>query len=88
MAYRPRALLLTPLLAGMTAAQEKEPQLAETLTAKNLVAWRDHIRSEPKERDWAELPWLMTFHDGLLAAAKAKKPLLLWTMNGHPFGCT
>ena len=88
MARRPCALLLTPILAGAVSAQEPAPQLVETLSASSFAAWRDHIRAEPKERGWAEMPWLMTFHDGLQAAAKAKKPLLLWTMNGHPFGCT
>ena len=81
------------MLAGVLPAQQRkattqEPELVKTLTEQNFAAWRDHIRAAPKERDWAEMPWLMTFHDGLQAAAKAKKPLLLWTMNGHPFGCT
>ena len=31
---------------------------------------------------------LTTFKDGILAADTAGKPLLLWTMNGHPLGCT
>ncbi len=94
MERRHRALLLTALLAGALPAQggtgpaAGEPGLITTLTAVNFAAWRDYIRSEPVERDWARLPWLMTFHDGLQAAAKANKPLLLWTMNGHPFGCT
>ena len=26
--------------------------------------------------------------EGIVAADVAGKPLLLWTMNGHPLGCT
>ena len=65
-----------------------EPMLVESLSTATFAAWRDYIRLTATERDWTRLPWLMTFNAGLAAAAKAKKPLLLWTMNGHPFGCT
>jgi hypothetical protein len=37
---------------------------------------------------WQQIPWATTFKDGIVAADAAGKPLLLWTMNGHPLGCT
>jgi hypothetical protein len=86
-------VLTMPVLIGALAAQANpaapaEPALVASLTPENLAAWRDHIRATGDEQAWAGLPWLMTLHDGLQAAAAANKPLLLWTMNGHPFGCT
>jgi hypothetical protein len=54
----------------------------------NYLIWRDHILPDPKEMAWEKIPWLTTFKDGILAADTADKPLLLWTMNGHPLGCT
>ena len=58
------------------------------LTKENYQLWRDHILPETNEMAWTEIPWLTTFKDGILAADNAGKPLLLWTMNGHPLGCT
>jgi hypothetical protein len=54
----------------------------------NYTTWRDHILPNPGEKAWEQIPWLTTFKDGILAADAADKPLLLWTMNGHPLGCT
>jgi len=58
------------------------------LNDSNYEIWRDHILPEASEMAWEEIPWLTTFKDGILAADAAQKPLLLWTMNGHPLGCT
>ena len=58
------------------------------LNDDNYEVWRNHILPELSEMAWAEIPWLSTFKDGILAADAADKPLLLWTMNGHPLGCT
>jgi hypothetical protein len=58
------------------------------LTDVNYTVWRDHILPDPSELEWEQIPWLTTFKDGILAANAARKPLLLWTMNGHPLGCT
>ncbi|MDA7980779.1 MAG: hypothetical protein MPJ50_18645 [Pirellulales bacterium] len=58
------------------------------LTADNYTTWRDHIQPDLSELAWEDIPWLTTFKDGIAAADAADKPLLLWTMNGHPLGCT
>ena len=58
------------------------------LNDMNYETWRDHILPDLSEMAWNKIPWLSTFHDGILAADAAAKPLLLWTMNGHPLGCT
>ena len=58
------------------------------LSEANYQAWRDHILPNESEMAWEQIPWLTTFKDGIVAANAAEKPLLLWTMNGHPLGCT
>jgi len=58
------------------------------LNDENYEVWRDHISPDSSELAWEQIPWLTTFKDGILAADAAAKPLLLWTMNGHPLGCT
>lgn len=61
---------------------------AVELNKSNYTAWRDHIAPQDAELKWQQIPWLTTFKDGTLAANQANKPLLFWTMNGHPLGCT
>ena len=58
------------------------------LTDETYEVWRDHILPDSSEMAWEKIPWLSTFKDGILAANVQQKPLLLWTMNGHPLGCT
>jgi hypothetical protein len=57
-------------------------------TAATLAVWQAHILPRPEEMRWEQIPWLSTFAGGLAAAARARRPLLLWAMNGHPLGCT
>jgi hypothetical protein len=58
------------------------------LNDKNYADWRKHILPATGELTWQQIPWAATFKDGILAADVAGKPLLFWTMNGHPLGCT
>ncbi|MGI9517621.1 MAG: hypothetical protein ACR2NP_11280 [Pirellulaceae bacterium] len=58
------------------------------LHSENVDQWRDHILPGDGDLSWQQIPWLTTFADGIVAADEADKPLLLWTMNGHPLGCT
>ena len=68
---------------------ERPPVAADIgLNEENYTIWRDHILPKPSEMSWEQIPWLATLKDGILAADAADKPLLLWTMNGHPLGCT
>jgi hypothetical protein len=58
------------------------------LNDRNYAEWRKHILPDTGELAWQQIPWATTFKDGIVAADAAGKPLLLWTMNGHPLGCT
>lgn len=77
------ALLVCALLFTVIAAAQ-EPDL----TSDTLPHWRNHIVPAGEDLNWQKIPWLTTFADGIKAANDADKPLLLWTMNGHPLGCT
>lgn len=86
------------LIGGITQYREsphafgqevvKQTHGAVELNKVNYMEWRDHIVPQEAELKWQQIPWLTTFKDGILAANKAEKPLLFWTMNGHPLGCT
>jgi hypothetical protein len=72
-------------------ADHLEPPPVEAdidLTEETYEVWRDHILPDSSEMAWEKISWLSTFKDGILAANVQQKPLLLWTMNGHPLGCT
>ncbi len=81
------ALVSSGPLAGQTP--EVPPAKAKVeLNDQNYADWRKHILPDTGELAWQQIPWATTFKDGILAADAAGKPLLLWTMNGHPLGCT
>ena len=93
MNYLPGTLiaLAIVLCAGLfghseTLAENEEFELE--LSDSNYGAWRDHILPAKSELGYDKIPWLLTFKDGILEADKLQRPLLLWTMNGHPLGCT
>ena len=77
------------LLLACRHSLAAETALAELpLTEENHVAWRDHILPVKTDLGWQQIPWLTTFQDGILDANERDLPLLFWTMNGHPLGCT
>ena len=64
------------------------PQAPPAPAPADLDAWRDHLAPSEQEERWRSIPWAATLGDGLAAAARTERPLLLWLMNGHPLGCT
>ncbi len=71
--------LLTLLCVAITA---------EEFSEKNYKQIRDSILPKDDEVEWRAIGWRTTLWDGVIDAQKEDKPVLLYTMNGHPFGCT
>lgn len=67
-------------------AQDQSKSL--TLTDQQMEAWKTHIKPTGKELAWKKIAWLPDLKSGIEKAAQTGKPVLLWTMNGHPLGCT
>ncbi|MAG55194.1 MAG: hypothetical protein CMJ83_02780 [Planctomycetes bacterium] len=43
----------------------------------------------PKQRAlWETIPWSVDLVAAVDRARREKKPLFMWSMNGHPMGCT
>ena len=80
-------LLLSNPLGGQTPKGPPARAKVE-FNDRNYAEWRKHILPDTGELAWQQIPWMTTFKDGIAAADVAGKPLLLWTMNGHPLGCT
>ena len=50
---------------------------------------RLHEQLQPAEDEpWRTIPWKIALLDAQRSAAKEKKPIFIWAMDGHPLGCT
>jgi hypothetical protein len=48
-----------------------------------------HARLQPaKDEAWRTIPWKVSLVEAQAAAARAKKPIFIWAMDGNPLGCT
>jgi len=86
-------LLLLPAVASCLLLQALVAQRSESLPEfapreADLGLWRQHLEPAGRELRWESIPWLPNLAEGLLEADRQGKPALLWTMNGHPLGCT
>jgi hypothetical protein len=61
---------------------------APVLDDRSFERWRDYIRPQVKEESYLEVPWRESFSIAINEASQTDRPILLWTMNGHPLGCT
>jgi hypothetical protein len=80
--------MLRGLFATLAVALAAPPGPPAELNDKTFASWRDRIRPKAAERCFETVRWLPTFWDGVMAAQKEDKPILLWAMNGHPLACT
>ena len=58
------------------------------LTPETYEAWRDHVRPTEAELAYRKIPWRSSLREGVLAARREGRPILLWAMDGHPLGGT
>ena len=74
-------------LAPAAPAQSDAPS-SLTPDAKNLDAWAEFIRPNDDELSYEKIGWRSSFWPAIEEARELGRPVLLWTMNGHPLGCT
>ncbi len=43
---------------------------------------------DPKDEVWKSIPWHVDLLSAQAEAVKQKKPIFIWSMDGHPLGCT
>ena len=77
------AIVAVALLSARGAAAGVE------LNDKTYERWREFVKPKESELQWlTAIPWRPSLWDGAIEANKQQKPLLMWTMNGHPLACT
>ena len=69
------ALAALILLGGDRLTREEFDRLH-----KELQPARDEV--------WRTIPWKVSIAEARDQAAQEKKPLFMWSMDGHPLGCT
>jgi len=42
----------------------------------------------PKSEVWRTIPWRVSLLEAQQVAARERKPIFIWAMDGHPLGCT
>jgi len=76
-------LLLSVLGVALTiAGRAQEAPVAE------LDAEIAALLPTAEEQAFRSIPWFLNLMEARAAAAAQGRPLFLWIMNGHPFGCT
>ncbi len=56
--------------------------------ATNYRRWIEFITPSEEERSFERIGWRHQFWPAVEEARRLGRPILLWTMNGHPLGCT
>ncbi len=74
--------MITLLLAACTLGAAPE------LNDQTFAKLADAIRPRESETAFLEIGWHESFHSAVNEARQTNRPILLWTMNGHPLGCT
>ena len=69
------SLVLLAALPGSTAVAD---ELADAIRAMR----------PPVEEEWRRIPWRTDLAAARIEAARLGRPLFIWSMNGHPLGCT
>ena len=75
------------MLSAITLLVSLVPQ-AVTPDAENYREWMTFIQPDEREQAYKEIAWRNAFWPAVLEARKLGRPILFWTMNGHPLGCT
>lgn len=73
------------LAAGLVRAQTETSYVPD---AKNWEDWFSFIRPSEEELAFEKIGWRNQFWPAVQEARELGRPILLWTMNGHPLGCT
>ena len=82
-----RPLLSLALLCTLATAQDRAPK-DQHPSAENFREWLAFIRPSEAESTYERIGWRNAFWPAVEEARRLGRPLLLWTMNGHPLGCT
>lgn len=79
--------MLTTSLAMLLNLCPQQP-VAPVPDANNLREWLAYIQPSKSEESYREIGWRNSLWPAVQEARRLGRPILFWTMNGHPLGCT
>ena len=82
----PITFLFIALSVSVLAQQPRWP--APDITDENFNRWMEFIQPSEKELKWTHIRWHKELADAQAEAQRLQRPILLFTMNGHPCGET
>jgi hypothetical protein len=74
--------MLAALLSFVLLAQQP------ALTTENRAEWMAAVEPDATETAYRAISWRNQFWPAVQEARALGRPILFWTMNGHPLGCT
>ena len=74
-------LVVSPFIGAQTSGSVLDKK-------GGLDRWLNFIRPSKKELAYEQFGWRNRFWPAVEEARRLGRPILLWTMNGHPLGCT
>lgn len=60
---------------------------AEELTEASFRELHKQLQPDADET-WRTIRWKISLLDAQRTAARERKPIFIWAMDGHPLGCT
>ncbi len=81
----PIVIAVLVVIAGAAPSHSQEFKNAE-LTQTEFEEL--HKKLLEVDEEWKSIPWKTSLVDAQNTAAKDKKLLFVWAMDGHPLGCT
>lgn len=85
---RTHALLLSAASLTLLVAPPALAAPEGKLTDRSAKKLQRYVEPTTAEGGWETIPWRETLADGRRDAIERDRPILLWTMNGHPLGHT
>ena len=58
----------------------------DALTAEEFRSLHERLKP-PAAEVWRSIPWKVSLVEAQNAAAREKKPIFIWSMDGNPLGC-
>ena len=81
-------LLSLAMLLCVSPQNPQNPQNPPGPTESNLSELLTRIEPSQSEQAYREIGWRNALWPAVQEARKLGRPILFWTMNGHPLGCT
>jgi len=79
------SILLGTVFSSPSVQADDQQDVAEISNEEFSKLHKDLV---PKQAIWKTIPWQLSLIKAQNLAAQEGKPIFIWSMDGHPLGCT